>query len=118
MSLRVNYRPGTDAWEDRDVLVLYPGEQGDARGAFEWDLADGPWLVGCVTDGTAEPKVIAAGLRDADGAPIELPEQRAAEVIVSLAHPAFDPNVDEPPVRVLGLRVYADPSARPERSRE
>lgn len=105
MSLLVNYRPGSEEFEERDVLVLYPGEQAEARGTVEWS-GDGPWMAGCVADGTPEPKVIAAVL-DEDGG-----------LAVSLAHPQFDPNVDDPEVRVTGLRIYADPSARPERPRD
>jgi hypothetical protein len=87
-------------------VVLYPGEVAQARGEVEWDLAhDGPWMAGTVAEADREPKVLAASLDD-------------GLLVVSIAHPQFDPNVDEAPVRVTGLRIYDDPSYRAPRSRD
>jgi hypothetical protein len=61
-------------------------------------------MAGSIAEADREPKVLAASLID-------------GLLTVSLAHPQFDPNVDEAPVRVTGLRVYADPSYRAPRDR-
>jgi hypothetical protein len=101
--IEVNYLMQPDTWQQADAVVLYSGEVAQARVPLIWD--GGPWMAGTEAEAQREPKVLAASLQD--------------EMLqVTLAHPQFDPNVDEAPVRVTGLRIYDDPSYRAPRSRD